>query len=117
MGRIVLHIDMNAFFASVEQRDRPALSGRPVAVVGGAGRRGLVLTASYEARAFGVKTGLRLFEARALCPSLIAVPGRHEAYSAASRALWPFLTAVTDRVEMCSVDEAYLDITDPRRGA
>lgn len=117
MGRIVLHIDMNAFFASVEQRDRPALSGRPVAVVGGAGRRGLVLTASYEARAFGVKTGLRLFEARLLCPSLIAVPGRHEAYSAASRALWPFLTVLTDRVEMCSVDEAYLDITDPRRGA
>jgi DNA polymerase-4 len=117
MNRIVLHVDMNAFFASVEQRDRPALAGKPVAVVGGAGRRGLVLTASYEARPFGVKTGLRLFEARALCPTLIAVPGRHGVYSAASKALWPFFTALTERVEMCSVDEAYLDITDPRRGA
>lgn len=117
MSRLILHIDMNAFFASVEQRERPELRGKPVAVVGGAGRRGLVLTASYEARPFGVKTGLRLFEAQALCPSLVAVPGRHDLYTAASRALWPMFTALSEKVEMASVDEAFIDISDPRRGA
>jgi len=117
MSRIVLHIDMNAFFASVEQRERPELRGKPVAVVGGAGRRGMVLTASYEARPFGVKTGLRLFEAQALCPALVAVPGRHALYAAASTALWPLFTTLSEKVEMASVDEAFIDISDPRRGA
>lgn len=117
MERLILHIDMNAFFASVEQRERPELRGKPVAVVGGTGRRGLVLTASYEARPFGVKTGLRLFEAQALCPALVAVPGRHDLYTAASRALWPLFTAMSEKVEMVSVDEAFIDISDPRRSA
>lgn len=116
MNRIVLHIDMNAFFASVEQRERPELRGKPVAVVGGAGRRGMVLTASYEARPFGVKTGMRLFEAQTLCPALVAVAGRPALYTEASRALWPLFTALSERVEMASVDEAFIDISDRRRG-
>jgi DNA polymerase-4 len=115
VSRLILHIDMNAFFASVEQRDRPELRGKPVAVVGGAGRRGMVLTASYEARPFGVKTGMLWSQAQALCPNLLPVEGRFAAYVAASKNIFSVLETFTERVEMSSVDEAFLDVTEPRR--
>lgn len=112
--RVVLHVDMNAFFAAVEQKARPELRGKPIVVVGGLGRRGIVLTASYEARPFGVKTGMVLFRAQALCPGLIAVEGRFSAYVEASRRIFAVLQTFTERVEMSSIDEAFLDVTDPR---
>lgn len=82
--RTILHIDMNAFFASVEQQTDPALRGKPVAVIGKA-ERTIILTASYEARAYGVKTGMRIFEARQKCPQLICVPGNNRRYTSISR--------------------------------
>ena len=114
--RVVLHVDMNAFFAAVEQKARPELRGKAVVVVGGLGRRGVILTASYEARAFGVKTGMVLSRARALCPQLIPVEGRFSDYVNASRKIFTVLQSFTERVEMSSIDEAFLDVTDPRFG-
>jgi DNA polymerase-4 len=106
----ILHIDMDAFFASVEQRVNPVLRGKPIAVCG-ANARTVVLTASYEARAFGVKTGMTLPEARALCPRLIVVPSDHERYTDVSRRLLAIYQDYTPLVEVFSVDEAFLDIT------
>ena len=111
MPRVILHIDMNAFFASVEQRVNPALRGKPVAVCG-ANARTVVLTASYEARAHGVKTGMTIPEARALCRDLIVVPGDHARYTDVSRRLLAIYQDYTPLVEAFSVDEAFLDITD-----
>ncbi len=114
MDRAILHLDMNAFFASVEQRENPALRGKPVVVVGGLGRRGIVLTASYEARPFGIKTGMLLYEARRLCPAVIPVAGNFKTYVEASRRLFPILEKFSHKVEMGSCDEAFLDITEAR---
>ncbi|HUK56987.1 MAG TPA: DNA polymerase IV [Nitrospiria bacterium] len=108
--RTLLHVDMDAFFASVEQRVHPALRGKPIAVCG-ANARTVVLTASYEARAYGVKTGMTLPEARALCPALIVVPSDHERYTDVSRRLLTIFLHYTPLVEVFSVDEAFLDIT------
>jgi len=106
---------MDAFYASVEQRDDPALRGRPVAV-GGAGPRGVVMAASYEARVFGVRSAMPGFQARRLCPELIFVRTRFDAYQAASRQIRAIFSTYTDLVEPLSLDEAYLDVTAPRRG-
>jgi DNA polymerase-4 len=110
MRRIILHIDMDAFFASVEQLVNPALRGKPV-VVCGANARTVVLTASYEARAFGVKTGMTLPEAMVLCPDLIVVEGRHERYTDINQRLLAIYQDYTPLVEVFSIDEAFLDLT------
>ena len=110
MSPTLLHIDMDAFFASVEQRVHPALRGKPVAVCG-ANARTVVLTASYEARAYGVKTGMTIPEARAVCSELIVVPGDHARYTDVSRRLLAIYQDYTPQVEVFSVDEAFLEIT------
>jgi DNA polymerase-4 len=113
--RAVLHVDMDAFYASVEQRDRPELRGLPLAV-GGGGDRGVVMTASYEARAFGVGSAMPTVLARRRCPELVVVPPRFEAYQTASRAVRTIFERVTDLVEPLALDEAYLDVTHPIGG-
>jgi DNA polymerase-4 len=113
--RKIIHVDMDAFYAAVEQRDDPALRGRPVAV-GGGGPRGVVMAASYEARVFGVRSAMPGFQARRLCPELIFVRTRFDAYKAASRQIRDIFLTYTDLVEPLSLDEAYLDVTAPKRG-
>lgn len=112
---MVLHVDMDAYFASVEQKANPRLRGKPVVVVGDLNRRSIVLTASYEARAFGIKTGNLYWEARRLCPAVIAVIGDPRKYAALSARLMEILEGFSDQVEVVSVDEAYLDVTGSLR--
>jgi DNA polymerase-4 len=112
MIRRVLHIDMDAFYASVEQRDDPALRGRPVAVGGQPDKRGVVAAASYEARTFGVRSAMSMAKAVRLCPSLIIVPPDFKRYKAASAAVFSIFHEVTPLVEPLSLDEAYLDVTE-----
>lgn len=113
--RKIIHIDMDAFFASVEQRDNPALRGMPVAV-GHDGPRGVVSTASYEARRFGVRSAMPMARAKRLCPQLIVVPGRYEVYSEVSSRVHRIFSDYTDLIEPLSIDEAFLDVTDNKRG-
>jgi DNA polymerase-4 len=108
--RVIMHMDMDAFFASVEQQNRPSLRGKPIGVVG-AGKRTVITTSSYEARARGVKTGMNLFEARKVCPELILVVGRNRKYTDTSRGIVRILQEYTPLVEVYSIDEAFLDIT------
>ena len=110
MERIIMHIDMNAFFASVEQQSNPALRGKPIAVTGSSSRT-VILTASYEARAFGVKTGLTMWEARQKCPELIIVPGNNRHYTHVSSQIMKLLHDYTPLIEVFSIDEAFMDIT------
>jgi DNA polymerase-4 len=112
MIRRILHIDMDAFYASVEQRDNPALRGQPLAVGGHPDRRGVVAAASYEARAFGVYSALPMATAVRLCPSLVIVPPDFARYKVASNAVFAIFREVTPLVEPLSLDEAYLDVTD-----
>jgi len=105
----VLHIDLDAFFASVEQRDKPSLRGKPV-IVGGVGGRGVVATCSYEARAFGVRSAMSTREARAKCPHAAFLTGRFHAYQEASRAVMDLLRSVSPLVEPLSLDEAFVDL-------
>jgi DNA polymerase IV len=113
--RKIIHIDMDAFYASVEQRDDPALRGRPVAV-GGSRERGVVAAASYEARRFGVRSAMPSARALRLCPELVFVPPRFEVYRAVSRQIRGILEDYTPLVEPLSLDEAYLDVTENLRG-
>lgn len=113
--RKIIHVDMDAFFASVEQRDDPALRGRPVAV-GSSRARGVVAAASYEARAFGVRSAMPSVTALRKCPDLVFVPPRFDAYRAVSQAIRAIFLTHTDLVEPLSLDEAYLDVTDDKQG-
>ena len=108
--RMVALVDMNAFFASVEQRDRPELRGRPVGVTNGV-QGTCLITCSYEARALGVHTGMRLKQARRLCPDLIQCPARPARYAAVSTAIMEAMERITPVMEVFSVDEAFLDLT------
>ena len=106
----ILHADLDSFFSSVEQRDDPKLRGRPVAVGGG-----IIVAASYEAKAFGIRTPMGGAQARALCPGLIVVPGRFAEYSEASRRVFEIFRDTTPLVEGISIDEAFLDVRGLRR--
>ena len=108
--RTVLHVDMDAFYASVEQRDQPALRGRPV-MVGGSSARGVVAAASYEARQFGVRSAMPAARARRLCPHGVFVAARFERYREISAEIFSIFHALSDQVEGLSLDEAYLDVT------
>jgi DNA polymerase IV len=112
MIRRILHVDMDAFYASVEQRDKPALRGKPLAVGGLPDRRGVVAAASYEARAFGVHSAMSMAKAVRLCPSLVIVPPDFSRYKAASDAVFAIFREMTPLVEPLSLDEAYLDVTE-----
>lgn len=113
--RKVIHVDMDAFFASVEQRDDPSLRGRPVAVGHGASR-GVVAAASYEARKFGVRSALPSITAMRRCPGLVFVPPRFEVYRAVSAQIHAIFAEFTDLIQPLSLDEAYLDVTANSRG-
>ena len=110
MDRIILHIDMDAFFISVEQRDDPSLRGKPAAVCGSLSRS-VVTSATYEARPYGIRAGMSTQEAKRRCPQLILVEGDHSKYTEVAARIFSILKEYTPRVEVASIDEAYLDIT------
>ncbi len=112
-GRVILHVDMNSFYASVEMAFDPELKGKPLAIAGNVEeRRGIIVTCSYEARKLGVKTTMPLWEAKKLCPKLIVMKPNFERYRAASIAMFEILRQYTELVEPVSIDEGYMDITE-----
>jgi DNA polymerase-4 len=112
--RAIILVDMNAFFASIEQADHPEWQGLPVGITNGL-QGTCIITSSYEARAYGIKTGMRLKEARKLCPDIIQCPARPERYAQVSSAIMQTLQQITPDIEIFSVDEAFLDVTHCQR--
>ena len=112
MNRTILHLDMNAFFASVEQAVNPFLRGKPVVVGGGIKKTSVVAAASYEAKAKGVKNGMSTWDAKKLCPDLVIIEGDMAKYISTSKAVMKHLSTYTDLVEVFSIDEAWMDVTD-----
>lgn len=113
--RKIIHIDMDAFYAAIEQRDNPELQGKPIAV-GFDGPRSVVSTASYEARKFGVHSAMSMAFAKRICPNLIIVPCRHEYYKDVSVQIHSIFQEYTDLIEPLSIDEAFLDVTENKKG-
>lgn len=112
-GRIIFHIDMNCFYASVEQSHDPTLKGKAIAIAGNPKeRRGILVTCSYEARAKGVYTTMAVWEAKRKCPELILLPPNFERYRIASKAIFDILRTYTELVEPVSIDEGYIDVTE-----
>ncbi|HKT32067.1 MAG TPA: DNA polymerase IV [Gammaproteobacteria bacterium] len=111
--RLIAHVDMDAFYASVEQHDRPELKGRPV-IVGGTSRRGVVCAASYEARPFGVRSAMPMYEARRCCPDAVYLPVRMPRYQQVSAQIFACFSEFTPQIEGLSLDEAFLDLSDTR---
>lgn len=115
LHRKIIHIDMDAFYASVEQLDFPELKHKPIAV-GGSEQRGVVAAASYEARKFGVRSAMSGVQAKRLCPNLIFVKPRFDRYKTISKKIQSIFYQFTDLVEPLSLDEAYLDVTENKKG-
>src|SRR3954447_2099927 len=113
MQRVIVHLDADAFFASVEQAADARLRGKPIAV--GGDKRGIIASASYEARKFGVFTPMPTVRARKLCPKLIVVPGDFEKYERFSRWMFSYAYDFTPEVEISSIDEGYFDLTGARK--
>ncbi|RLQ91126.1 DNA polymerase IV [Falsibacillus albus] len=112
-GRVILHVDMNSFYASVEMAYDPSLKGKPLAIAGNPEeRKGIIVTCSYEARKYGVKTTMPLWEAKKKCPQMIIMKPNFERYRAASKGMFDILRTFTDLVEPVSIDEGYMDITE-----
>ncbi|MCA1054742.1 DNA polymerase IV [Rossellomorea aquimaris] len=112
-GRVILHVDMNSFYASVEMAYDPSLKGKPLAIAGNPKeRKGIIVTCSYEARSFGVKTTMPLWEAKKLCPDLIIMTPNFDRYRSASKGMFDILRQYSHLVEPVSIDEGYIDITD-----
>lgn len=110
-GRVVFHVDMNAFFASVEQRYNPALRGKPIVVCGNAKKRTVVAACSYEAKAYGIQNGMSVYEAQTLCPRVLRVGGNPEKYADISQGIFAMLAEFTPQMEIFSIDEAFLEMT------
>lgn len=115
--RIIFHIDMNCFYASVEMAFNPKLKGKPLAIAGNPEqRKGIIVTSSYEARAKGVKTTMPLWEAKKLCPEMLVLPPNFDRYRSASKEMFTILSHVTSLVQPVSIDEGYMDVTDYQPG-
>lgn len=113
--RVIMHLDMDAFFASVEQQYHPALRGKPIVVCGNPKKRTVVAACSYEAKAYGIKNGMSVFEARQCCPHVVLVGGDPQKYVELSQRIMALLAACSPHVEVCSIDEAFIDATGTYR--
>jgi len=114
-SRVIVHLDLDAFFAAVEVLENPDLTGKPVLVGGRPEERGVVAAVSYPARVFGVHSAMPMSRALALCPEAIVLPPRHHLYQEYSRRVMAILHQTSPLVEQMSIDEAYLDLTEQRR--